>query len=90
MEARRLGTGGLGVGIGADVGLAIYVAGVAWGLIVIDAPLTTRLSLAILWPLGPIAFAVTVTVLFAASLIAFPALGTAVLLAGGAAWFWFF
>ena len=78
-----------GSGIGW-IGLAIYVAGVAWGLIVIDAPPTTKISLAILWPLGPIAFAVTVTILLGASLVAFPALGIAVLIAAGAAWLWLF
>jgi hypothetical protein len=42
-----------------------------------------------LWPLGPIAFAVTITILLAASLIAFPLWGAAVVsVAALAAWFW--
>jgi hypothetical protein len=77
----------LGVGIW-QLGLAIYVAGVVWGLLKIDAKPATKIALAMLWPLGPIAFAVTVTILLAASLIAFPLWGAAVLIAAGAAWWW--
>jgi hypothetical protein len=73
-----------GPGLGAW--LAIYVAGVVWGLLVIDARPAARIALALAWPLGPIAFAVTITVLLGASLIAFPAFGIAVLMAAGAAW----
>jgi hypothetical protein len=69
-----------------EIGLAIYVAGVAWGLLVIDAQPLTRIALAILWPLGPIAFVVTITILLAASLIAFPAFGAAVVIAAVVIW----
>jgi hypothetical protein len=75
----------LGVGIW-QLGLAIYVAGVVWGLLKIDAKPATKIALAILWPLGPIAFAVTITILLAASLIAFPVWGAAVVIAGAAIW----
>ena len=75
----------LGFGIW-DLGFAIYVVGVAWGLMVIDARPAHKMALAILWPLGPIAFAVTITILLAASLIAFPAFGVAVVIAAAAAW----
>jgi hypothetical protein len=51
--------------------LAIYLAGVAIGLWRTDAPLPTRLLLAILWPIGPIAFVVVVAILLAATPIAF-------------------
>ena len=78
---------GLRVGIW-DVGLAIDVAGVAWGLLKIDAGPATKIALAILWPLGPIAFAVTITILLAASLIAFPLWGVAAVIAAGVAWWW--
>ena len=65
----------------------VYVAGVLWGLLVIDARAGVRIGLAVLWPLGPIAFVVTVTLLLAASLIAFPLFGVAVIaLAAIAAW----
>ena len=78
----------LGAGIW-ELGFAIYVAGVVWGLLTIDAGGATRIALALLWPLGPIAFAVTITILLAASLIAFPVWGAAVVIAGAVAlWFW--
>jgi hypothetical protein len=65
---------------------ALYVAGVAWGLIMIDARPPARVGLALLWPLGPIAFVITITILLAASLIAYPAFGAAVLIGAGIAW----
>ena len=37
-----------------------------------DAAWPTRLALAALWPVGPLAFLVTVSILLAASLIGFP------------------
>jgi hypothetical protein len=85
VDAVGAGIGDQGLGSG-ELGLAIYVAGVLWGLLVIDAPPATKIALAILWPIGPLAFAVTVTILLAASLIAFPVFGVAVLLAAAAAW----
>lgn len=54
-----------------------YVAGVVWGLFVIDGRFAVRIGLALLWPLGPAAFVVTVGILLAASVIAFPAFGAA-------------
>ena len=78
----------MGLGIW-DLGFALYVAGVVWGLLVIDARPMTKIGLAIFWPLGPIAFAVTITVLLAASLIAFPAVGIAALIAAVAAWLFY-
>lgn len=69
-----------------EIGAAVYVAGVVSGLIMIDARPLARIGLAILWPLGPIAFVVTLTVLLIASLIAFPAFGAAVLIAAGVLW----
>ncbi len=58
---------------------AIYAAGVVLALWRTDAALPTRIALAALWPLGPLAFLLTVVNLLAASLIAFP------LVAGGIA-----
>ncbi len=66
----------------------VYVAGVAWGLFVIDAQPGVRMGLAVLWPLGPIAFVVTLTILLAASLIAFPLFGATVLVVAAIAWWW--
>ena len=56
----------------------------------IDARPAQKIALALLWPLGPIAFAVTITILLAASLIAFPLWGVAVLIVAGLVWWvWF-
>jgi hypothetical protein len=63
------------------VALLMYAAGVIWGLIKIDAPLPSRVGLAFAWPIGPVAFIITLTVLVAAAAIAFPAFGA--LLAAG-------
>ena len=52
----------------------------------IDARPAARLGLALLWPIGPLAFVVTITILLAASLIAFPLFGLAALAAAGAMW----
>ena len=54
-----------------------------------DAAWPIRIALAVLWPLGPLAFVVTVAILLAASLIAFPAFGAALLVGGGLAWWAF-
>ena len=54
-----------------------------------DAAWPTRLAVAFLWPLGPLAFLVTVSILLAASLIAFP-LVTGAIAAAVAAMVWWF
>jgi hypothetical protein len=51
--------------------LTVYVVGVAIGLWRSDAKPLGRLALSVLWPIGPLAFAVTVLVLIAASPFAF-------------------
>jgi len=48
-----------------------YLIGVLIGFWRTDAKLLTRLALAVLWPIGPLAFVVTVAVLIAASPFAF-------------------
>ena len=63
--------------------LIVYLAGVLVGLLGSDAPPITRITLAVLWPVGLTAFAITVAVLVAASLIAFPALALAAAALGG-------
>ena len=50
----------------------VYVAGVMCGVFMGDGRPAERLSLALLWPLGPLAFVVTVVILLFASLIAYP------------------
>ncbi len=64
-----------------------YLAGVVIGLWRTDGPPPVRAALALLWPVGPLAFVVTVAILLAASLIAFPLVG-AVAAAGAAAAWW--
>lgn len=51
--------------------LAIYLAGVAIGVWRTDATLPTRLLLAVLWPIGPLAFVIVVAILLAAAPFAF-------------------
>ena len=60
-------------------------AGVLIGCRGIDARPAARVGLALLWPVGPAAFVVTLAVLVAASLIAFPIVG-AIVLAAALAW----
>jgi hypothetical protein len=49
----------------------IYGIGVVVGLIMGDARPAARVGLALAWPLGPIAFVVTVAMLLAATPVAF-------------------
>jgi len=61
------------------IATAVYVAGVALGLLVIDGHPAARVGLALVWPIGPIAFVITIAILIAASLIAFPVAGAPLL-----------
>jgi hypothetical protein len=51
--------------------LTAYVIGVLVGLWRTDGPPATKLTLALLWPIGPIAFLVTISGLVIAAAIAF-------------------
>jgi hypothetical protein len=64
----------------------IYLLGVIVGLIATQGGVATRLVMALLWPLGPLAFIITATGLLVVAGIAFPLFG--VILAGvvAAAW----
>ena len=64
--------------------VAAYGCGVLVGLARVDASPLVRLGFAVLWPLGPLAFAATLGVLLMASVVAFPLVGAAVLLAAAA------
>ena len=92
MVALELGSWASGLGLWAfglgswALGFVVYVAGVLWGLVAIDARPAARLAIALLWPLGPLAFVLTVAILLAVSPIAYPAFGAGVLIAAGAAW----
>ena len=67
---------------------AIYAAGVVIALWRTDAAWPTRVAIAALWPLGPLAFVVTVAILLAASLIAFPLVAGGIAVAGALAAWW--
>lgn len=49
----------------------IYLAGVVWGLVMTDARPVQRVVLSLLWPIGPLAFVVTVAILLLAMPVAF-------------------
>jgi hypothetical protein len=51
---------------------AVYFAGIVWCIVVSDARPAERVALALLWPLGPLALVVTLTILLVASAIAYP------------------
>ena len=50
----------------------VYLAGIVWCILVSDARAAERVTLALLWPLGPLALIVTVITLLVASAIAYP------------------
>jgi hypothetical protein len=66
--------------------IVLYIVGMAVALLRTDASWAWRAVLAVLWPLGPLAFAATVTLLVGAAAIAFPLFGAAVAAAALAAW----
>ena len=67
--------------------VAVYLTGVIVGLWRTDARLRHRAVLALLWPLAPVACALTLTVLGLAAVVLFPAVGlTAALAAAGLWW----
>ena len=67
----------------------VYALGVVLALWRTDASWPTRIALALLWPIGPLAFLITVAILLGASLIAFPVVA-GLLVAVGAAGIWWF
>jgi hypothetical protein len=52
--------------------LSIYLVGVAIALGIMRDPLPARIGTALVWPLGPIAFVVVVSILLVASAILWP------------------
>jgi hypothetical protein len=70
--------------------LAIYVIGVVAGLLLTDARPPARVAIAALWPLGLVAFVVTIAILFFAAMLVFPAFGAAVLAVAALSWFLLF
>ena len=66
--------------------MVVYAVGVAIGLLMVDGSRAVRLGLALMWPVGPIAFIVTLAILIGAAAIAFPLFG--VLVAAAAIGWW--
>ena len=67
---------------------AIYGVGAVLALWRTDAGWPTRIALALLWPVGPVAFLITVAILLGASLIAFPVVAGLMAAAVAAAAWW--
>ena len=70
----------------ASLLVLLYVFGVVWCLLMSDARPSERIALALCWPLGPIAFAVTVAILLGAAAIAYPLVMVAMAIAATAIW----
>jgi len=66
--------------------LGVYLVGVVVGLIASQGGTGTRLLLGLLWPLGPLAFIITVTGLLLVAAIAFPVFGVILAAAVATAW----
>ena len=64
----------------------MYVIGVVIGLCRVDGNGATKVIVALLWPLGPLAFVATLAILLVASVIAFPVVGAAAAAAAAGAW----
>lgn len=57
--------------------LAVYLLGVAIGLWRVDGSWVARIGVALVWPLGVLAFGVTIAVLIGVAAVAFPVFGLA-------------
>jgi hypothetical protein len=66
--------------------LGVYLVGVVMGLVATQGGPGTRLLLAVLWPLGPLAFVITVAGLLVVAAIAFPVFGVVLAAALAAGW----
>jgi len=68
--------------------LGLYAAGALVGLIAVDGTAATKVALAVTWPVGIVAFVVTILILVAVAAVAFPVFGAIVVAAAAAAWLW--
>ena len=66
--------------------LGIYLAGVAIGLVATQGGVPTRIALALLWPLGPLAFVIVSAGLLLIAGVAFPVFGVILAAAAAGAW----
>ena len=56
----------------------VYLIGLVIGLVVTDASLSTKVLVAATWPLGVVAFVVTIAGLLVVAMIAFPIFGVSI------------
>ena len=63
---------------------AVYAVGLVLGLLVWDYPLPRRAILALIWPLGVVAFAAAIGMLLIAVSVARPLVGLTLLIVAGA------
>lgn len=68
------------------IALVVYAAGVAVALARTNAAWPARVGLALLWPVGPLAFLATVALLLVVSVAAFPLVAAAAAAAALVAW----
>ena len=66
--------------------LGVYLLGVLVGLMATQGGPATRLLFAVLWPLGPLAFLITVAGLLIVAAIAFPVFGVVLAATVAAGW----
>jgi hypothetical protein len=66
--------------------LAMYAAGVVIGLIAVDGRPATKIGVALVWPLGLLAFVVTISALIVVAAIAFPTFGVVLAVAIVVTW----
>ena len=72
-----------------QIALLTYLAGVLVGLWKVDARGTRRVALAMSWPLGVLAAAVTIPILVSAALVLFPVVAALAALGGLLVWKFF-
>ena len=63
------------------IAATVYSVGFVLAFIKTDAKLLTKFGLALAWPLGPLAFIVTLSILFIVLIVAFPLVGVAIIVA---------
>ena len=66
--------------------LGVYLVGVIVGIVATEGGAATRLLLGLLWPLGPLAFLITVTGLLLVAAVAFPLFGVSLAAVLAMAW----
>ena len=68
--------------------LAVYAIGVLIGLVMTDARPLARVALAVLWPVGPMAFVAVICNVIVTAAFVFPLVGVAIVAAAIIGWLW--